>query len=122
VVRSYTPTTSDDEIGYVDFVIKVYFPLEPRFPNGGQSKTIVMQLILVFNLLNNILVSQHLESLKIGDTMKMRGPKGHLTYTGRGKFTIQKGVGPIKNYSVKRIGMVAGGTGITPMLQVILNS
>lgn len=34
VQRSYTPTSSDDELGYVDFVIKVYYPLLPRFPEG----------------------------------------------------------------------------------------
>jgi cytochrome-b5 reductase len=35
VIRSYTPTTSDDEVGYVDFVIKVYRKnVHPKFPNG----------------------------------------------------------------------------------------
>lgn len=100
VIRSYTPVSSDDDIGYVDFVIKVYFPQEPKFPTGGQ-------------------MSQHLESLRIGDTMEMKGPKGHLDYKGQGNFTITKGNKGIKEYSMKNIGMIAGGTGITPMLQVI---
>lgn len=100
VIRSYTPTTSDDEKGYVDFVIKVYFSgVHPNFPNGGQ-------------------MSQHLNSMKIGDTMLMKGPKGHLDYKGQGRFTINKR-GNITKYTKKRIGMVAGGTGITPMLQII---
>lgn len=35
VQRSYTPVTSDDEKGYVDFVIKVYYKnSHPRFPEG----------------------------------------------------------------------------------------
>jgi cytochrome-b5 reductase len=35
IIRSYTPTTSDDEIGYVDFVIKVYRKnIHPKFPDG----------------------------------------------------------------------------------------
>jgi len=101
IIRSYTPTSSDDEIGYVDFVIKVYFPLEPRFPNGGE-------------------MSQHLNSLKLGDTILMRGPKGHLDYKGKGSFTIKHTAREDpKLYKMKKIGMVAGGTGITPMLQVI---
>ena len=100
VIRSYTPVSSDDDIGYVDFVIKVYFPQEPKFPTGGQ-------------------MSQHLESLRIGDTMEMKGPKGHLDYKGQGNFTISKGNKGTKEYSMKNIGMIAGGTGITPMLQVI---
>jgi len=100
VIRSYTPVSSDDDVGYVDFVIKVYFPLQPKFPNGGQ-------------------MSQYLESLQIGDSVEMKGPKGHLDYKGRGNFTISKGNKGTNHYSMKKIGMVAGGTGITPMLQVI---
>lgn len=35
VIRSYTPTSSDDEVGYVDFVIKIYRKnVHPKFPNG----------------------------------------------------------------------------------------
>lgn len=34
VQRSYTPVSSDDDVGYVDFVIKVYYKTE-RFPEGG---------------------------------------------------------------------------------------
>lgn len=34
VQRSYTPTSSDDDLGFVDFVVKVYKPLLPRFPDG----------------------------------------------------------------------------------------
>eukprot|EP00640_Fibrocapsa_japonica_P003493 CAMPEP_0113943024 /NCGR_PEP_ID=MMETSP1339-20121228/16469_1 /TAXON_ID=94617 /ORGANISM="Fibrocapsa japonica" /LENGTH=308 /DNA_ID=CAMNT_0000947755 /DNA_START=89 /DNA_END=1015 /DNA_ORIENTATION=+ /assembly_acc=CAM_ASM_000762 len=100
VTRSYTPTSSDDEKGYVDFVIKVYFANKhPKFPAGG-------------------LMSQHLESLNIGDTIEMRGPKGHLTYKGHGKMAIAKR-GEVETRYARQIGMIAGGTGITPMLQVM---
>ena len=35
VQRSYTPTSSDDDLGYVDFVIKVYYKnVHPKFPDG----------------------------------------------------------------------------------------
>jgi cytochrome-b5 reductase len=40
----------------------------------------------------------------VGQTMKVRGPKGAMVYTPN---------------MVKRFGMIAGGTGITPMLQII---
>jgi len=49
-------------------------------------------------------MSQHLESLKIGDGIQVTGPKGMFTYE-KNKY--------------KHIGMLAGGTGITPMLQII---
>ena len=102
VARSYTPTSSDDDVGFIDFVVKVYFAnVHPKFPDGGK-------------------MSQHLESLAIGDTIDVRGPKGKLEYLGRGNFAIapRPSAAPVaKSYA--RIGMVAGGTGITPMLQII---
>jgi len=101
VQRSYTPTTSDDEVGFVDFVIKVYYKnVHPKFPDGGK-------------------MSQHLASLKVGDSILMKGPKGHLDYKGAGKFTIAHKRDNIVSYKKKNIGMIAGGTGITPMLQII---
>lgn len=100
VQRSYTPSSSDDEIGYVEFVVKIYYKnVHPKFPEGGK-------------------MSQHLAGLKIGDKMLMMGPKGHLTYKGRGKFTIKRKT-ELVEYKKRKIGMIAGGTGITPMLQVI---
>lgn len=49
-------------------------------------------------------MSKHFGELKVGDTLEMKGP-------------IQKY--PYQPNIKKHIGMVAGGTGITPMLQVI---
>ena len=35
-MRAYTPTSSDDDLGHFDLVIKVYRANEhPRFPDGG---------------------------------------------------------------------------------------
>lgn len=96
--RSYTPVSH--ELGKVSFCIKVYKPNPPKFPNGGK-------------------VSQHLDSLKIGDTMNIKGPKGHLHYLGMGNFTIRHVKNPTEVRHAKEIGMIAGGTGITPMLQVL---
>jgi len=101
VVRPYTPTTSDDEIGYFDLVVKVYFKnVHPRFPDGGK-------------------MSQYLESLSVGDKIDVRGPSGHLTYKRKGEFEIAEKGKPSKVKKCRRLGMIAGGTGITPMLQII---
>lgn len=102
VKRAYTPVSSDDDKGYVEFVIKVYFKnVHPKFPDGGK-------------------MSQHLESLKIGDTIKIRGPSGRLEYHGKGNLHIKERSSDItKKRQVKRLSMIAGGTGIAPMLQVI---
>jgi len=101
VQRSYTPVTGDETLGTVAFVIKVYKAgVHPKFPNGG-------------------MLSQHLDSLKIGETMQMKGPKGHLTWLcDKGKFTIQQLRKPLQTRQATHIAMIAGGTGITPMLQV----
>ncbi|KAJ5550369.1 hypothetical protein N7461_005067 [Penicillium sp. DV-2018c] len=77
VVRSYTPISSDNEAGYFDLLVKAY-------PQGN--------------------ISKYLTTLKIGDKLKVRGPKGAMVYTPN---------------MCRHIGMIAGGTGITPMLQVI---
>lgn len=102
-MRSYTPVTGDDTPGTVTFVIKVYKGgVHPKFPEGGK-------------------MSQHLDSLKIGDTVAMRGPKGHMTYHKNGNFTVFPILkkDPTQQRTAKRFGMIAGGTGITPMLQIM---
>ncbi|GMH49941.1 hypothetical protein TrLO_g5049 [Triparma laevis f. longispina] len=94
VMRRYTPVSSDYDVGCVKFVIKAYPPAPPRFPDGG-------------------IFSQHLDSLKIGDTVDFKGPVGEFNYSGDGKFTVDH-----KPHSAKTFCMIAGGTGITPAAQV----
>ena len=77
VVRSYTPISSDENFGYFDLLIKSY-------PTGN--------------------ISKHMANMKIGQTLKVKGPKGAMVYTPN---------------MVRHFGMIAGGTGITPMLQVV---
>lgn len=103
VERPYTPVSSDDDLGVAVFVIKVYKPCE-KFPEGGK-------------------VSQYLDSLVPGkDVCTFSGPKGMKQYAGRGTFLVKRlksqGGGFEKRAGIKRVGMIAGGSGITPMLQV----
>lgn len=77
ILRSYTPISSDETPGYFDLLIKSY-------PTGN--------------------ISKYVAGLQIGQTMKVKGPKGAMVYTPN---------------MVKHFGMICGGTGITPMLQVI---
>lgn len=65
-------------------------------------------------------MSQHLESLKIGDTIEVRGPSGRLHYLGNGEFSMKKlRKDPPTHIKARKVAMIAGGTGITPMLQLI---
>jgi len=64
-------------------------------------------------------MTQFLDKLVPGkDTMDICGPLGSIHYKRPGSFTIKQGK-ERNNYKVKQIGMVCGGTGITPMLQLI---
>eukprot|EP01012_Entosiphon_sulcatum_P057472 TRINITY_DN81243_c0_g1_i1.p1 TRINITY_DN81243_c0_g1~~TRINITY_DN81243_c0_g1_i1.p1 ORF type:complete len:291 (-),score=66.29 TRINITY_DN81243_c0_g1_i1:58-903(-) len=77
VLRSYTPTSSNDDKGHFDLVVKIY-------PQG--------------------IMGQHLVKLNLGDSIQVRGPKGRYTYI--------PGVD-------SALGMLAGGSGITPMFQIM---
>jgi len=102
VIRPYTPVSSDDDKGYMDLVIKVYFKdTHPKFPAGGK-------------------MSQYLEDMEIGSTIDVRGPNGLIQYTAPGELSVKadKKSDPVI-YKAKKVGMIAGGTGITPMLQLI---
>ena len=97
IERKYTPVTSDEELGYVDLAIKVYRGGEnPRFADGGK-------------------LSQYLDALAIGAQVQVSGPWGHLEYIAPGTFVCEDGA----RRKCRAIGMLAGGTGITPMLQII---
>lgn len=67
-------------------------------------------------------MSQCLNSLMIGDSIKVRGPFGKLTYFGDGSVRILTKFKPLTYHEkvYKKIGMIAGGTGITPFYQVKL--
>jgi cytochrome-b5 reductase len=77
IQRSYTPITSDDDLGHFDLMVKSY-------EKGN--------------------ISRYLSLLSVGDHVKIKGPKGQFNYRA-GLST--------------HLGMIAGGTGITPMLQIV---
>ncbi|CAL5095518.1 unnamed protein product [Urochloa decumbens] len=77
IIKPYTPTTLDSDLGHFELVIKMY-------PQGRMS--------------------HHFREMKVGDYLSVKGPKG--------RFKYQPG-------QVKAFGMIAGGSGITPMFQVV---
>ena len=94
VIRRYTPVTSNHDVGRVEFLIKAYQPCAD-FPNGGK-------------------MSRYLDDLKVGDSLDVRGPVGEFEYLQNGQISV---MGQTKQ--VKCLNMIAGGTGITPMVQII---
>ena len=100
IQRSYTPVTCDTVPGTFSLVVKVYRPLPPKFPKGGS-------------------MSQHLDDLKIGQTINIKGPKGHVEYLHYGKLKVKPLGKPLQTRYAQSICLLAGGTGITPMMQLL---
>ncbi|MCO5585691.1 hypothetical protein L7F22_039627 [Adiantum nelumboides] len=82
--------------GKPNYVVRPYTPISPPDSKG------------YFDLMVKVYpqgkMSRHIGSLKPGDTSEVKGPISKI---------------PCKPNMKKNIGMIAGGTGITPMLQVI---
>ncbi|KAF7819225.1 NADH--cytochrome b5 reductase 1 [Senna tora] len=76
VIKPYTPTTLDSDVGHFELVIKMY-------PQGRMS--------------------HHFREMHVGDYLAVKGPKGRFKY---------------RPGEVRAFGMIAGGSGITPMFQV----
>jgi cytochrome-b5 reductase len=103
IERKYTPTTGNETPGYVDLVIKVYRPGTTKMPDG---KAITWA--------DGGKLGLYLDGKKPGDFIEIMGPAGVNEYLGRGTFKL-----PGRTITVTKVGMMAGGTGITPMLQVV---
>ena len=93
IIRSYTPTSAPQQAGYVDVLVKVYFASGAR--EGGK-------------------MSMALDALPIGHFVDFKGPIGKFTYHGAGECSVQ-GV----RRSVKHFVMICGGSGVTPVYQVL---
>jgi len=103
IKRSYTPTPRDNG-GYLELVVKIYRPGTFKLPNGQEM-----------TWADGGKMSLHLDSLRVGDSIDIDGPTGHIEYLGNGTFKVP---GQARRTST-HVGMMAGGTGITPMLQVV---
>merc|ERR1711939_1003844 len=57
----------------------------------------------------------YLDMKKAGDELEIMGPVGLIEYLGCGSFKLSGG----RRKDARFVGMLAGGTGITPMLQIL---
>ena len=92
IIRSYTPTSEQNQEGEFEVLLKVYFDTKER--KGGQ-------------------MSQAMDAIPIGHFVDFKGPIGKFEYLGRGRCTINE-----KERYVKNFYMICGGSGITPIYQV----
>ena len=96
IVRPYTPVKpilKSEDNGTFELIIKIYFPTSSK--PGGE-------------------MTQKLENLQIGDSVKIKGPEGSISYIGDGNFEIM-------GYFLHcdKVNFIVGGTGITPALAII---
>ncbi|KAF9239851.1 hypothetical protein BU15DRAFT_46396 [Melanogaster broomeanus] len=91
--RAYTPVSLEGAIGFIDFLIKLYLPSDGF--EGGEMTTRINQLVL-------------------GDEIELSGPFGPFIWERQG---VAKWKG--EEREVKEIGLICGGSGITPILQVL---
>ncbi|KAL4079389.1 hypothetical protein J3A83DRAFT_4409606 [Scleroderma citrinum] len=94
VQRAYTPVSQQGAIGFIELLVKLYLPSKD-FPIGGKMTTGFHQLAL-------------------GDIVQLKGPLGSFIWNGQG-LANWKG----SDRKFKEVGMICGGSGITPILQVL---
>lgn len=93
IIRSYTPISQTTQKGYCDVLIKVYADTPDRA--GGK-------------------MTKALDSIPIGHSVDFKGPIGKFEYHGQGLCSVNG-----KERKVKRFYMICGGSGITPIFQVL---
>lgn len=94
VQRAYTPLLERRAKGFIDLLIKIYYPND-EFPDGGCMTLGFSELVL-------------------GDVVELKGPIGHFTWKGKGMITLHD-----QEKHVTEVGLVCGGSGITPILQIL---
>ena len=97
VIRAYTPIKeAHTKPTTITLAIRVYRPNEhPKFPEGGK-------------------MSQTLDSLKISDTIRVKGPIGHIIYKQPSVFLIDHKHKIQCHHAV----FLCGGTGLTPAFRI----
>ena len=93
IIRSYTPISETSKKGYLDVLVKVYFDTQEQ--EGGK-------------------MTKALESLPLNHLIEFKGPTGKFEYLGRGRCSINGAERKVKTFI-----MISGGSGITPIYQVL---
>lgn len=93
IIRSYTPISEQTDVGVLHILIKIYAD-SPERPGGKMTKA--------------------LDAIPVGHFVDFKGPIGKFEYKGRGQCEVSG-----KKRHVKRFAMICGGSGITPVFQVL---
>ncbi|OJJ73638.1 hypothetical protein ASPBRDRAFT_121454 [Aspergillus brasiliensis CBS 101740] len=93
IIRSYTPISDTNQEGTMDLLVKIYF--DTPTVKGGK-------------------MTMALEKLALGSEIDCKGPTGRFEYLGNGNIMVSG-----KERHVSSFKMICGGTGITPIFQVL---
>ncbi|KAF4469412.1 nitrate reductase [Fusarium albosuccineum] len=93
IIRAYTPYSDGSDRGRLEVLIKIYYDMPGR--KGG-------------------VMTQALDAIPLGHWVEFKGPVGKFEYLGRGLCSING-----KEHCVRRFIMACGGSGITPIRQVL---
>ncbi|KAF2846591.1 nitrate reductase-like protein [Plenodomus tracheiphilus IPT5] len=93
IIRSYTPISQTTAEGFCDVLIKIYADAPGR--KGGR-------------------MTKALDSIPCGHWVDMKGPIGKFEYLGQGICSING-----HGRTVSSLKMICGGSGITPIYQVL---
>lgn len=93
IIRSYTPVSDTSMDGRMELLVKIYFP-SSTVPGGKMTMA--------------------LDALPLGADLECKGPTGQFEYLGHGRVLISG-----KERRVRSFNMVCGGTGITPIFQIL---
>ncbi|KAJ5915748.1 hypothetical protein N7466_011681 [Penicillium verhagenii] len=93
IIRSYTPISDTNVKGKMELLVKIYFPTG-NIPGGKMTMA--------------------LDALVVGAEIDCKGPTGRFEYLGNGRVTISG-----KERKVRSFKMICGGTGLTPIFQVL---
>ncbi|OAE32337.1 hypothetical protein AXG93_3017s1070 [Marchantia polymorpha subsp. ruderalis] len=104
VIKPYTPTTLDSDVGFFELVVKWW--CSTTYNNTIVNKSVYKWYS--FSVLNAKVyekgrMSGYFGRMKEGDYLECKGPKGRFRYTPN---------------MMRAFGMIAGGTGLTPCYQV----
>lgn len=93
IIRSYTPISDTTMEGKMELLVKIYFP-SATVPGGKMTTA--------------------LDMLPLGAEIDCKGPTGRFEYLGNGRVNVHG-----KERKVRSFKMICGGTGITPIFQVL---
>lgn len=94
MTRYYHPMSKVNDSGILDLLIKVYLR-NFKFPQGGAF-------------------TQFIDTMAEGQTMRVTGIAGDIYYTGDSMFMVRKD-GVLQPQKITKVGMIAAGSGLTPM-------